>query len=75
MESLDRIPSGHTAGFYHLNKAIELAPADWKLKEYALNFYKEGLIELENVHEIAQEILESDPSNLLAQEIKQLQEV
>ncbi|MGB0523693.1 MAG: hypothetical protein ACPGJS_12075 [Flammeovirgaceae bacterium] len=71
MESLSHIPSGHIAGYYHLDQAIELAPADWKLKEYALNFYKEGLIELKDAHEISQEVLENDPDNALAKEVQQ----
>ena len=69
MESLSHLPSGHIAGYYHLSKAIELAPADWKLKEYALNFYREGLIELDNAREMAHEVQENDPDNKLADDV------
>lgn len=70
MESLNDLPSGHIAGYYHLKQAIALAPADWKLKEYALNFFKEGLISTADAEELAQEVLESDPNNSLALSVK-----
>ena len=70
MESISGLPFGHQAGYYHLSKAISLAPADWKLKEYALNFYKEGLIDLEDAESLALDVLMSDPSNQLAAEVK-----
>ena len=69
MESLSNLPSGHLAGYYHLNKAIALAPADWKLKEYVLNFYKEGLIDTPDAQSLAHDVLANDPSNSLADEV------
>lgn len=68
-ESLDKISRGHNAGLYHILLAVELAPQDWSLKEYALGFYQEGLLDLSKARQFALEILAHEPDNKLALKI------
>jgi hypothetical protein len=65
-ESLDHILLGHTAGLYHILQAIKLAPDDWMLKEYALGFYKEGILDKKLALQFAQIVLQNEPQNQLA---------
>lgn len=68
-ESLDKVPQGHNTGLYHILEAIKLDPHDWMLKEYALGFYQEGLLQKEKARQFSLEILAHEPANKLALKI------
>jgi hypothetical protein len=68
-ESLDHILLGHTAGLFHILQAIQLDPNDWLLKEYALGFYKEGILDKKLALQFAQIVLQHEPQNQLALKI------
>ncbi len=65
-ESMGHIKQGHKAGLYHILKAIELDPKDWLLKEYALSFYDEGVLEAPLAKQFAEEVLGQENFNKLA---------
>jgi hypothetical protein len=68
-ESIEHIQEGNNAGLYHILKAIQLAPEDWLLKEYALSFYEDGILEEEMAVIFAKEVLLKEPFNKLALKI------
>ncbi|MCU0447591.1 MAG: hypothetical protein MUE85_22050 [Microscillaceae bacterium] len=70
-ESLDHIMLGHSAGLYHILQAIELTPDDWTLKEYALGFYKEGILDKQLALQFAHTVLQYEPHNQVALKISQ----
>lgn len=65
-ESMGHIKQGHKAGLYHILKAIELDPSDWLLKEYALSFYEEGVLEAPLAKQFAADVLKEEDFNKLA---------
>lgn len=68
-ESLDHVALGHNAGLYHILQAIRLDPQDWMLKDYALSFYKEGILDKGLAKQYAQEVLKFEPKNQQALKI------
>lgn len=69
LESLDKLPNGHLAAYYHLQVAADLAPHDWTLKEYVLHFYKEGFVSLRSARIFAEEVLKHNSDNTVAKSI------
>jgi hypothetical protein len=68
-ESLDKVVLGHSAGLFHILQAIRLDPQDWMLKDYALSFYKDGILEKSLAKQFAQEVLKFEPKNQQALKI------
>lgn len=68
-ESLEHVEQGNNAGLYHILEAIKLAPEDWMLKEYALSFHDDGILEEDMAQSFAKTVLEKEPFNKLAAKI------
>jgi hypothetical protein len=69
LESLDALPNKTAAAYYHLHQAMELDPNDAGLKEYVLQFHKEGLVSDEEAQVLAQALLQQAPKSAMAQAV------
>lgn len=68
-ESIGGLKMGDQAALRHVLRAIELAPDNWPLKEYALAFYAKGALDLAHAKVLAAEVAHHDASNSQAQKI------
>ena len=69
--ALCHLPGGYQVGFYHCQRAIDLAPdnIDYK-KDFLLYFdIPDKLLSLDQAKKIARSILEVDPRHLVSQKI------
>jgi len=69
--SLCHFNGAYQSAYFHALKAIELEPENIKYKEFILFFYEipENILSFEKAQEIANEIIKTEPQNIVANQI------
>lgn len=73
-ETFPEKTEAHKTGLYHLLKAIEFAPFDWKMKESALKYHQEGILPERYTKPFAEAVLRQEPTNPIALRVVEMEE-
>lgn len=68
-EGVEHTNHAHHSALWHILQAIEAEPGNIGLKEYALNFFKEDILDADLARRFAGDVLAHDKENALALKI------
>jgi hypothetical protein len=70
-EGVEHTNHAHHSALWHILQAIEAEPGNVGLKEYALNFFNEGILDEDFARRFAGDVLTHNKENALAQKVMQ----